>query len=105
MDEFIVASILSNPSLLDHNDLVHVLKVVNSVGDQNASLAREDLADSFFENVPVNMRIDSRKRIVKDVRVGVGVDGTGNRDTLPLASREVDTLITDNKINIPSSSL
>ena len=47
------------------------------------------LRGGYFElqNVPADVRVESRKRVIKDVDICVVVHGTGNRDALLLSPR------------------
>ena len=66
------------------------------VGDQQAGPALHERApDAVMEDPLGGVRVDGAEAIVEEDVLRVGVESTGQRDTLLLASRQRDALLTD----------
>ncbi len=61
--------------------------------EEHSGTTRAQTHDGVVEERLADMRIDGRERVVEADNVSVVVEGTGNVDSLLLATTEVDTLL------------
>mmetsp|Transcript_15581 Transcript_15581/g.24246 ORF Transcript_15581/g.24246 Transcript_15581/m.24246 type:complete len:1269 (+) Transcript_15581:1003-4809(+) len=94
-DQLLVAALLRYLALLEHHNLVRLGQEVQLVGAEHARLPPQQAANQLVEQVPPDVGVHRRERVVEHVEVGVGVGGPGEGHALLLAAAEVDALLAD----------
>jgi hypothetical protein len=75
--------------------VVDLGKVVERLGDQNASLAVKGVEKALLENCATNARVESSEGVVQQIDVGIGINGTGQGKTGLLTTGQVRTTLDD----------
>lgn len=59
MDKVLIRAILCNPSLSDNNNLVDLLEMVDAISNEDAGLVGKDSGKGVFEDVVIDVSVDS----------------------------------------------
>ena len=73
--------------------MVNLGEEVESLGDQETSLAVKGVEEAFLEDGAPNAWVESSEGIIQQVDIGVGVDSTGQGKTGLLATGQVGTTL------------
>jgi len=73
--------------------VVNLGEEVESLGDQETSLAVKGVEEAFLEDGAPNAWVESSEGIIQQVDIGVGVDSTGQGKTGLLATGQVGTTL------------
>ena len=71
---------------------------VELVGDQHSRCAPQQAADAAVQQMPANVRVHRRQRVVQQHHVSLGVAGAREGDALPLATAQVDALLANLRV-------
>ena len=84
--------------VLDDHDLLNISEELELMSHEHNALIFEDAFDALVEDVTCNLRVDSRKRVIQKVDVGLRVDGSSQTNPSLLASRYVDASLADDGV-------
>ena len=89
--EFFVGPDFSNPSILDHDNVVHFRQVRDTVSDQNSGLSSEQTfsSDHLVEDVFPDVGINSWQGVIEEVYVSFSVDGSSKGYPVFLATCKI----------------
>ena len=93
--DLLVGALLEHRSAPQHVHVLGLRQRVQGVRRQHDSLRGQHPKHALLEQRLPDVRVDRRQRVVEQVDVGVGVHCTSERDTLLLATAEVDATLTD----------
>jgi hypothetical protein len=97
LEQLSVSADLTDYTVLEDNNLVHLGQEGDPVGHQDPGLSSQRAArpQHVVKNVLAHMRVHSGQRVVQQVDVRVSVDCPRQGDSLFLAARQVNTLVAD----------
>ncbi len=78
---------------VEQEDGREALQEVQLVGHEDARLPFEEAKHAIAEDGFGDCRVDGAERVVQQVDISVGVEGTGEGDAGALAPRDVDALL------------
>ena len=86
LGELLKRSTVGNSPVLHDKDTIDKRQELELMSDEDTSCMGEGLADALFKQELADMSIDCTERVIKEKNITVGVDSTGQVDSLFLAS-------------------
>ena len=71
------------------------LRVNSTVNLSHLPLQQTTVTDDLVKDVSPHVAVHGRERVIQEVNICLGIQGTGQGDALLLTSRQVDALWTD----------
>ena len=87
-DQLVVGALLGDLAVLEHHDPARLADRGEAVGDHDRGAAGEQAPEALLD-ARLGVEIDVRGRLVQDEDARVGDQGSGERDQLALAGREL----------------